>query len=199
MIPPNDVTREIVGYVDEVLAFLPWLPRPGVRQGEPSTASWFFYQWSVDERCPYIVVPVNWPANYERNRAIVRHEMGHMWADAIGRRRGNSYNIYSDIAIDQTNPLRGEIAAEVFARVMGEDPAPSYMQLEPLSRPTPERIQFVTYSGRLPDQTAADVMNARAIAQFWARTDFPDWFRAWANNYQTWLDIHVIEPLREKR
>mgnify|MGYP001607863105 FL=1 len=197
MIPKPELTARIAGEIDLVLAFLPWLPRTGVIVDvTPSGVPSLFYRWNEAEQAPYIVVPPNWDTDDVALRRLVRHEMGHLWLDALGRRRGGSYDAWAALQIDPARPQRHEIAADIFARVLGE--SPSYPGLEALSRPTEMRVIFVTTSGRLLDRTVERVNLDIAIGKFWARTDVPEFFRTWAGNYQQWLEIHVIEPLRIK-
>ncbi|MCR4338331.1 MAG: hypothetical protein NUW01_00430 [Gemmatimonadaceae bacterium] len=197
MIPGPELTARIASEIDLVLAFLPWLPRPGVIVDvTPSGVPSLFYRWNEAEQAPYIVVPPNWDTDDAALRRLVRHESGHHWLDALGRRRGGSYDAWAALQIDPAYPGRHEIAADIFARVMGEQP--SYWGLEPLSRPTEMRVIFVTTSGRLPDRTTEKVLLAQDIGRFWQGTDIPAWYRDYAANFQKWLDLYVIEPLRIK-
>ena len=177
-----------------VLAYKPWLPRPGLRLW---TEGHFYFQWDVAEQQPYLLIPPS-ALSYDDSklRRYVRHEMGHLWADALSRRRGNSYDIYPYLDIDGAHPQRNEIAAEIFARVMGEQA--SYPDLEPLTRATAPRIDFVDGSGAETDVTAEKVALAIEIQRFWQRDDIPTWFRVWAANYQGVLDLDVFRVLRLK-
>lgn len=198
MIPAPALTLRIAREIDLVLAFLPWLPRPGVTlDATPGATPNLYYRWNEREQAPYLVVPPAWDSDDAALRRLVRHECGHLWADALGRRRGGSYDVYPDLGIDGTHPQRHEIAAEILARVMGE--GVSYPELEPLSRPTPERIAFVTRSGELPDRLAEAIEVDRAIAAFWERTDIPQFFRDYMPNWQRYLDLYILAPLRTKR
>lgn len=196
VIPSPEITTRVLREADLVIAYKPWLPRPGVKVGPPGPIPTLYYHWDVEQHQAYIFVPPNWDTDDTALRRIVRHEMGHLWVDALSRRIGNSYDIYPDLQIDGTYPQRHEIAAEIFARVMGEQP--SYWDLEPMSRPTPERTAFVERSGVLPDRTVEKSQLASDIGAFWSRSDIPYWFRIYAGNYQRWLDYYVLEPLRIK-
>lgn len=188
----------VTTYVDRVIAWLPWLPRPGVTvDTTPGPTPRLFYRWNDRERAPYIVVPPDpWTATFPEAdlRRVVTHEMGHLWVDAYSRRQGK--DPYAALGVDPEHPQRHEIAAEILSRALGE--APSYPELESLSRPTPERVAFIERSGELPDRTAELIGLAVAVSKFWSRGDVPLWFRDYAPNFQRWLDLNVLEPLRAK-
>lgn len=156
-----------------------------------------FYEWSVNEHAPYVIVPPDpWTQNFPDAdmRRVVTHEMGHLWVDAYSRRHDG--DPYAELGVADSHPQRHEIAAEIFARTMGE--AVSYPDLEPLSRPTPDRVTFIERSGELPDRTAERVGLDVDISRFWSRPDIPAWFRDYAPNFQTWLVLNVLDPLRVK-
>lgn len=198
MIPRRYLSARVNEEIGLVLAFLPWLPRPGVKvDTSPGSVPTLYYHWSAAEHAPYLIVPPDpWDTDDVSLQRLIRHEMGHLWADAWGRRNGGA-DIYPRLGIDGLHFQRHEIAAEVFARVMGEQPL--YPDLESLSRPTPERIALVERSGEVPDRSGERAQLGVSINAFWGSGVVPQWYRDYAPLLQRWLDLYLVQPMRTRQ
>ena len=179
------LTEPVLREVALVRAWLPWLPMPGIG---PSGNGNFYHAYDVASRSHRLAIPTTaYPT--PTLRQVIRHEMGHLWTHLLGL-RVPGFDVVKALQVDPAAPTPSEVTADIFARAMGEQP--TYLNLETYSRPTAERVAFIEASGRLPDRQQEAMDLQQRINAFWARTDIDPYFRDWAANYQTWLDLNVL-------
>lgn len=193
-----DLTLRVDREIELLLAYFPWLPEPGVRSAHGSGAAHHVYDEATASH--YFLVFDGWQPLDSQLRQLMFHEGGHLWDLAVRARTGR--DVAADLGVPDNIPptdstmgnTQKEIVAEIFARVLGVEP--SRPTLEPYSKPTDARKQYVWTSGKMPDRLEESVILSRKIAEFWDRSDIPPWFRDWAPNFQTWVNLNLVDPLR---
>lgn len=177
--PDMNLLERVVREISFVRAEVPYLPPIGVAAQLESTFNYAFDTYSRTYWIKTPMPPYN-PDDITLRRAI-RHECGHCLAQVWGERRPG-LNIFAALDVDPEGPQPTEVVAEIVGRWLGN--APLYPPLEPYSRVTPARADWLIRSGDVPDNLEEEIIAKHQMDMY---TNLP----GWVEPYRRWMELKV--------